>query len=160
MTVSSTLTTPTVLEALRAHQPDPSLLERFDPDAQERQRINLSATLDPGLDLDLWLISWPPDTRTGWHDHGLASGAFTVLLGALTECSWDGVVHARTLTQGGGRAFGPSHIHDVVNTSGEHAVSLHAYAPKLTTMTRYHLDGRRLEVTGVERAEAHWRGQR
>ena len=27
--------------------------------------------------LDVWLISWPEGTETGWHDHGEASGAFT-----------------------------------------------------------------------------------
>jgi len=119
-----------------------------DPASTERQWVNLR----PGGNADLWLISWPADSRTGWHDHGTASGAFLVLDGTLTECSWDGAVHARTLRKGQGRSFGTSHIHDVVNTSGVPALSLHAYTPRLTTMTRYRLDRGHLGVVAVERA--------
>ena len=38
------------------------------------------------------------------------------------------------------RAFGPHHVHDVRNSSaGSVAVSVHAYSPPLSAMTRYDL---------------------
>ncbi len=145
----------TALDLLREYAADPTLADRLDlhdhdavgTDAAntERQLVNLH----PDGNADLWLISWPADSRTGWHDHGTAAGAFLVLEGTLTECSWDGAVHARTLRKGQGRSFGAGHIHDVVNTSGVRALSLHAYAPRLTTMTRYRLErGRRVTQAG------------
>jgi Cysteine dioxygenase type I len=146
-----TLQITTVLDVLRDVSAAPDFAARvgsFDPEALERQWIDL-----PGpAGVDLWLIFWPADSRTGWHDHGTASGAFKVVSGSLTECTYDGVVHARTLPSDAGRGFGASHIHDVVNTSGEPAVSLHAYTPSLSTMTRYHLHRGHLQVAGVESA--------
>jgi len=139
------------LDLLREYAADPALVDRLgldDTDQTERTWVNLR----PGGNADLWLISWPADSRTGWHDHGTASGAFLVLEGTLTECSWDGAVHARTMRKGQGRSFGTGHIHDVVNTSGVPALSLHAYTPRLTTMTRYRLDRGHLGAVAVERA--------
>jgi quercetin dioxygenase-like cupin family protein len=141
------------LDLLRQYAADPTLIDRLDPShtdpaTTERQWVNLR----PDGNADLWLISWPADSRTGWHDHGTASGAFLVLEGTLTECSWDGAVHARTLRKGQGRSFGAGHIHDVVNTSGVPALSMHAYTPRLTTMTRYRLERGHLGVVSVERA--------
>ena len=41
---------------------------------------------------------------------------------------------------GRSRAFGPHHVHDVRNSSaGSVAVSVHAYSPPLSAMTRYDL---------------------
>ena len=104
---------------------------------------------------ELWLITWPSGSSTGWHDHGSASGAFVTLRGALTEYVWTGVATASTLA-GDVREFDGSHIHDVVNHSGEVAVSLHAYAPSLAAMTRYELVRGRLQVTSVEHRGATW----
>ncbi|PUA83070.1 cysteine dioxygenase [Nocardioides currus] len=101
-------------------------------------------------------MTWPVGTSTGWHDHGSASGAFTTLQGSLTEYTWNGSIHARTLQQGNGRHFDASHIHDVVNEGNEPAVSLHAYSPRLPAMTRYELLGGRLVATGVEHRGDLW----
>src|SRR5262245_26850451 len=108
----TTLTFPSLLEVLREHTRTPGLDEALDLDLPQRQWRRIAA--DDGV--ELWLLAWPGGTSTGWHDHGAAGGAFTVLRGTLTEYTWDGVVHARTLTAGAGRAFGSHHIHDVANT--------------------------------------------
>lgn len=148
----TTLTIPSVLEVLREHSLEPGVTERLDLSHPDRQWLRLAADED----VEVWLISWPPGAGTGWHDHGAASGAFTTLRGTLTEHTWDGVVHARTLTQGAGRAFGSSHLHDVTNGSDEPALSLHAYTPRLVAMTKYELVRGHLEVTGVERSGGRW----
>ena len=36
-------------------------------------------------DHEVWLLSWLPGQRTGFHDHGESAGAFTVARGALRE---------------------------------------------------------------------------
>lgn len=105
---------------------------------------------------DLWLITWPPGTSTGWHDHGAASGAFVVLRGSLTEYVWTGVATATTLGPHVVREFGGNHIHDVVGTGDVPAVSLHAYAPSLDAMTRYEVVRGRLQVTSVEKRGEVW----
>jgi hypothetical protein len=149
----TTLTIPSLLEILREYSLEECLADRLDLTCPERQWLRLEATDD----FELWLISWPAGAGTGWHDHGAASGAFTTLRGSLTEYTWDGVLHARTLNAGAGRAFGSSHVHDVSNESDwASALSLHAYTPRLTAMTRYELVRGHLEVTGVERAGGTW----
>ena len=116
---------------------------------------------------EAWLIGWPPGTGTGWHDHGGSHGAFTAAGGELTELSlaarlptegWrtlelaDGVDRERRLTAGRGRAFGPHHVHEVLNRSPhEHAVSVHAYYPPLPLMRRYSRTGSTLRLEQIER---------
>jgi quercetin dioxygenase-like cupin family protein len=161
----ATLTVLPLLQLLRDHADDPDLLELLDPDDHERSWLELpvlrrsrSDRLE-GLttdDAQLWLISWPPGARTGWHDHGTATGAFTVLRGRLVEHSWaDGGVVVRGLGAGDSHAFAGGHIHDVRNDD-EPALSLHAYSPRLATMTRYAVTGGRLEIAGVEQTGVDW----
>lgn len=109
--------------------------------------------VENGVDADIWLITWPAGSSTGWHDHGSASGAFVVLEGSLTEYTWTGVATAATLESPGVREFDGSHIHDVVNHGVRTAVSVHAYAPSLAAMTRYELVRGRLQATGLEQRE-------
>jgi hypothetical protein len=109
-----------------------------------------------GAGADIWLITWPAGSSTGWHDHGSASGAFVVLTGSLTEYVWTGVARAATLGASTVREFDGSHIHDVVNHGTEAAASLHAYAPGLAAMTRYELVRGRLQVTSVEQRGESW----
>jgi predicted metal-dependent enzyme (double-stranded beta helix superfamily) len=134
--------------------------------------------LDVDADHEVWLISWLPGQSTGLHDHGEALGAFTVVQGALTETAaapirpgrrlrpvsgrpWqaDGgfvrTVRRRFLT-GRVRSFGYEHVHDVGNHGSVPAVSLHAYAPELTAMTKYVLDDRRLRIVSSERVGLDW----
>lgn len=96
---------------------------------------------------ELWLISWLPGQSTGFHDHGGANGAFGVVWGELDEHvvvrgadgSLGGSV-AKPVRAGAVRSFGPRHVHDVRNSAaGSVAVSVHAYSPPLSEMTRYDL---------------------
>ncbi|MCY4726926.1 cysteine dioxygenase family protein [Nocardioides sp. STR2] len=114
------------------------------------------ARVGTGAGADIWLITWPAGSSTGWHDHGSASGAFVVLTGSLTEYVWTGVARAATLRASTVREFDGSHVHDVVNHGTDTAVSLHAYAPGLAAMTRYELVRGRLQVTSVEQRGETW----
>jgi hypothetical protein len=121
---------------------------------------------------ELWLISWLPGHTTGFHDHGGANGAFSVVWGTLDECvvprsgvlggtggsggtgASSGRVRVRSAGPGVVRSFGPHYIHDVRNTSKDSvAVSIHAYSPPLTAMTRYDLTPGGLVVAATETQE-------
>ena len=141
-----------LLEVVREHAADPDLLHLLDHDPDERTWIRLLTTED----YELWLISWPPGAATDWHDHGSSSGAFTVLDGQLTEHTFDGGLQLIDLGVGDGKAFGAGYAHDVRNATDRPALSLHAYSPRLTTMTRFRFRGDLLEVLGVERAGEEW----
>ena len=47
---------------------------RFDPARRWFAQLELTT------DLEVWLLSWLPGQGTGFHDHGAAVGAFTVLV--------------------------------------------------------------------------------
>jgi predicted metal-dependent enzyme (double-stranded beta helix superfamily) len=148
----TTLAVLPLLETLRTHAADPDLLHLLEPHPRERQWVLLLSTDD----VQLWLIAWPPGASTGWHDHGNAHGAFTTLQGALVEHSWDDDVQRLELGPGDARAFSSGHVHDVRNDSDRPALSLHAYSPRLTTMTRSEVSGGWLVASGVERAGESW----
>ena len=113
-------------------------------------------------DHEVWLLTWLPGQGTDLHDHGGSAGAFYVYSGALTEdtvaTGADGSarITARELGEGAGRRFGTRHIHRITNRSNRPAISIHAYGPALTTMTRYRIGGAGLDVVSVERAGAQW----
>jgi len=112
---------------------------------------------------EVWLISWPPGQGTGFHDHGGSAGAFGVVWGTLEEhqagtagtagTAGRPSVTAASVTGGRVRSFGPAYIHDVRNTSEAVAVSVHAYSPPLTEMTRYDLSENGLIVLDTEAAD-------
>jgi hypothetical protein len=62
----------------------------------------------------------------------------------------------RTLGEGLGRRFGGHYIHRMTNRSQRPAVSVHVYGPALTTMTRYRLGARGLDVVTIEKAGVQW----
>jgi predicted metal-dependent enzyme (double-stranded beta helix superfamily) len=110
---------------------------RLDPEGRWYEQIRVNDAYE------LWLISWLPGQSTGFHDHGGANGAFGVVWGQLDEylvARGTVVSAANPVTSGTVRSFGPRHIHDVRNSStGSVAVSVHAYSPPLSAMTRYDL---------------------
>jgi predicted metal-dependent enzyme (double-stranded beta helix superfamily) len=129
---------------------------RFDASARWYHRL---AEAD---DHEVWLLTWLPGQGTDLHDHGGSAGAFHVFSGTLTEDTV-GVapgspprITARELGEGAGRRFGSRHIHRITNRSNRPAVSIHAYAPALRTMTRYRIGASGLDVVTVERAGAQW----
>ena len=110
---------------------------RLDPEGRWYEQIRVDDCLE------LWLISWLPGQSTGFHDHGGANGAFGVVWGHLDEhVVARGVAAAspNPVPAGEVRSFGPRHVHDVRNSAaGSVAVSVHAYSPPLSAMTRYDL---------------------
>jgi hypothetical protein len=96
---------------------------------------------------EAWVIGWPPGGTIALHDHGDSAAAVAVAGGQLVETTvtddGDGTVStsARTMTAGAGWSMASHHVHDVVNNGSHPAVSVHVYAPRLTSMTHYRLDG-------------------
>ncbi|WP_329123887.1 cysteine dioxygenase [Streptomyces sp. NBC_01465] len=151
-----------LLDFVRRTAADPALVASLPLDPEGRTWIRLDG---PGGS-EAWLIGWPPGTGTGWHDHGGSYGAFATAAGRLTEDSlaarlptegWktlelaDGVDRSRQLSAVQGRAFGPHHVHEVLNESADtHAVSVHAYFPPLPLIRRYSRTGPVLRLEQVE----------
>lgn len=132
---------------------DPALGDALGPDPDRPGERSWRLLADSPR-LQVWLIRWPVGTSTGWHDHGGARGGFTVVRGTLTERTRERSVVATELDEGEGRAFGGSHLHDVVNLGREAAVSVHAYSPTLAQMTHYDLVDGVLHPSGVEQRQA------
>ena len=111
---------------------------------------------------EAWLLGWPSGGGIELHDHGTSSGALVVVEGALLETSiaasdwvrpggrpfpsgsrrrYQGETpwppRHRRLPEGALVSFGPDHIHDVVNGGAGQALSIHAYSPRLRSMTFY-----------------------
>jgi quercetin dioxygenase-like cupin family protein len=148
----TTIAVLSLLDTVRHHAQDPDLLHVLDHHPIERSWLQLPSTND----LELWLISWPPGASTGWHDHGPSAGAFTVLRGSLLEHTWQGALQLHHVGVGDANAFTAGFVHDVGNAAPEPALSLHAYSPRLETMTRYRFHGDRLEILGVEKEGESW----
>lgn len=89
--------------------------------------------------VDVWLITWPSGGATDLHDHGRSSAAFTVVEGALQEVrpTSEGALNGVELAAGQVQWVSPGIVHDVRNTSGTPAASIHAYSPPLEQMTFY-----------------------
>jgi len=121
-----------------------------DPDERWHVRLHCDETAD------VWLISWTESQGTELHDHGGSAGAFTVVQGSLTESVWsgsavDGRLRDTERDEGATVTFGEHYVHDVRNTSGPVAVSVHAYSPPLSLMNFYEVaDG------GLERLASSW----
>ncbi|GAA2247338.1 MULTISPECIES: cysteine dioxygenase [Kitasatospora] len=134
-----------------AGQPD-RWLPRVRLSAEDRWYERLALTEDH----EVWLISWLPGQSTGFHDHGGSRGAFVVTLGELEELSLGGPgqgLLVRRLAPGTARSFGPEYLHDVRNTGGGPAVTIHAYSPPLASMSRYELRAEGLARTAQEGPE-------
>lgn len=115
-------------------------LLRYDPDRR------FAALVESDAVQEVWLLSWLPGQRAGLHDHGDATGAFTVINGALTEsvARRDGsgrpLESVHTLEAGQSRVFGPGYVHEVVNAGSDPAVSMHVYRAGGRTVRAYHRD--------------------
>lgn len=97
------------------------------------------ARLELTEEVEVWLLSWLPGQRTAPHDHGGASGAFSVVLGTLSEnYRYPGAdVHQRAHATGDAIGFGAGRAHQVQNTSAAKAASVHAYSPPLVPTREY-----------------------
>jgi predicted metal-dependent enzyme (double-stranded beta helix superfamily) len=131
------------------------VVPRAEPDLAERRYELLELTDD----LEIWAIHWPQGQGLELHDHGGSVGALWVVEGSLEEhyVDPDQTLARRSIVSGGGAAFGPTYIHDVVNAEAAPATSLHAYSPPMASMTFYRAEGRGLVVDRAEyRADPSW----
>lgn len=106
---------------------------RFDADQRWWARLALTGGVE------LWLLSWLPGQHTQPHDHGGASGSFTVLQGELTEEYRypRGPVRKRNHSAGAGIGFGAGRAHQVTGAGPGPAASVHAYSPPLVPTREY-----------------------
>ena len=131
---------------------DPELPNLVDHQSGERHWVEL----DSSPYLQIWLLSWPVGTETGWHDHGESAGAFLTVRGTLREQTSHGHRRLdRTLSAGEGRSFGPNHIQLIANAGVEAALSVHLYTPRLTSTTRYAVTPAGLQAQGIDRVGTH-----
>ncbi len=89
--------------------------------------------------VEVWLICWSGEHHdTGFHDHDVSSGAFSVVRGQLVEerLTLGGTIRRR-LQRGQSVAFPPSLVHRVHGVGDVPAVSIHAYSPPLRRMGVY-----------------------
>jgi hypothetical protein len=142
------------------------LAERVDiwqPLVRFEERERFYARLAGQRGWEAWLLTWLPGQRTGLHDHGDSAGAFIVVSGVLEEFAatrtGNGTTHLRreAFTPRHVRPFGRRHVHEVVNSAGVPAISLHVYAPVLTRMRRLRIDGGgRLRLVSQQQAGEDW----
>ena len=141
-----------IVRALAADRDDWLARVEHRPDERWFERVVLAD------DHDVWLIGWDSFQGVELHDHGQAAGVLYVVDGELVETSTTraaGGLVQQTLRAGTARAFGPEHVHRVVNPGARPATSLHVYSPRLTTMDFYRPgEDRLLERTHTESALA------
>lgn len=107
-----------------------------DPDTRWRSQLLWSPQVE------IWLIGWGTGQGVELHDHGGASGAFSVCEGALDVRHGSRLrpqyqMQQRTLHRGDSVTFDGAHVHEVANHSATPATTIHAYSPALTTMDFY-----------------------
>jgi len=90
---------------------------------------------------EAFVIAWPAGGSIELHDHGDSAGAVVVAAGDLVETSVAPgpggalATTTRPLAPGSHVAFGPGHVHDIVNLGTRPALSVHVYSPVLRSMT-------------------------
>ncbi len=108
---------------------------RHDPDTRHYVRLVRTEAFEA------WLLTWTSEQGIELHDHGGSAGVVLVVEGELVERFTDVTSQAPLREaywpRGSTRAFGPGHVHDLRNTGGGPATSIHVYAPPLSTMTFY-----------------------
>jgi hypothetical protein len=131
------------------------LLPRAEPGLTKRSYELLELTDE----LEIWAIHWPQRQGLELHDHGGSVGALWVVEGTLEEhyVRPEVTLGRRSIVAGGGAAFGPHYVHDVVNAQAAPATSVHAYSPPMASMTFYRQEERGLVVDRAEyRADPSW----
>ncbi|GAB1509879.1 cysteine dioxygenase [Actinophytocola sp. KF-1] len=97
------------------------------------------ARLELTEEVEVWLLSWLPGQHTAPHDHGGASGAFSVVLGSVSETYRypGGDLRTRVHETGDAVGFGAGRAHQVWNTATVKAATVHAYSPPLVPTREY-----------------------
>ena len=129
------------------------------PRAEARLTERSYELLELSDELEIWAIHWPQGQGLELHDHGGSVGALWVVEGSLQEhyLGPERSVSHRSIVAGGGAAFGPHYVHDVVNVQPAPATSVHAYSPPMESMTFYRQEAKGLVVERAEyRADPSW----
>jgi hypothetical protein len=128
---------------------------RFKPDwAQLASRIcfhphrYVRTRLYADDDVEVLLLCWLPGQQTPVHDHGTSWGVSMPLCGSLVESSYVHRGAGRRMERAAENALLPgaialetgATIHRIANASTQPAVSLHVYAPPLSTFGSYDLE--------------------
>src|SRR4029079_11571014 len=92
--------------------------------------------------IDIWVLSWMPGQRTGFHDHDRSGVGLCCAQGALDEgmLVLGGRATPIRLDAGVSRNGAGGYIHSVAHVAGEPAVSIHAYSPPLMVVGQYSQD--------------------
>lgn len=106
---------------------------------RERRRYEL---LYEDQRVDIWVLSWMPGQRTGFHDHDRSGVGLVCVQGELDEGSLAIGSEAETvrMVRGASRSGPGGYIHAVSHRAGEPAVSIHAYSPPLVAVGQYRRD--------------------
>lgn len=114
-------------------------------------------------DLDVFVVTWRTSSHTSLHSHGGAASAFRTVEGVLTEIRPDtrGRLIPRNFAPGLTALIAADEVHDLRNERGQRAVSVHAYAPGLTSITYVDIiDGAarpiRTTYPGTSALDPHW----
>jgi len=161
-----TVTTTHLAAPTDAHR-DPFLASTLRDLAADRNRWEplvrfanprVGVRLDTGPEVEAWLLMWSPGQGTGLHDHGGASGCFTVLRETMAETVVDAVGGSQEFRYRAGdvRSFDTDFIHDMRNAGTVGAVTLHVYRPELTQMTHYTAEDGLLIAVETRYAGRHW----
>jgi predicted metal-dependent enzyme (double-stranded beta helix superfamily) len=112
------------------------LVERFEGGAPQLasgrsyERLTLDAEVSGAA--EAWLITWPPHTGLGMHDHRGSEAVLAVVRSSLRERFVDERgVSDRWLRPGSPVRLAGDHVHEVVNVGDDEAVSIHVYSPPL-----------------------------
>ena len=92
--------------------------------------------------MDAWVLSWMSGQGTGFHDHYVSSVGLACVQGSVKE-DWlrFGAPELEfRLRPGDTRRGGPGYIHRVQHATGEPAVTIHVYSPRLDEVGRYRVD--------------------
>jgi predicted metal-dependent enzyme (double-stranded beta helix superfamily) len=105
----------------------------------ERRRYELLYDDDQ---VDIWVLSWMPGQKTGFHDHDRSSVALICAQGELDEGSLALGLRADPvrMTPGVVRTGPGGYIHSVSHVAGGPAISIHAYSPPLICVGQYKVD--------------------
>jgi hypothetical protein len=83
--------------------------------------------------VNAWVIRWPEDSDTGFHDHDTSAGGIVVIEGCVLEerLALSGPPLRRSYRAGASFHLPPSAIHRVRHGGGGAALTVHAYSPPL-----------------------------
>jgi quercetin dioxygenase-like cupin family protein len=99
-----------------------------DSDPTTPRSIRLIATAN----YDVWLITWPPGSEIGHHDHAGSTSVIRIVRGSLIESVRAG---HWALHPGASVVTPRCTSHQLWNAGSTEATSLHVYSPPLTTFT-------------------------